>query len=142
MTESEVTTKSDEIQARKDRYLKIERVVDKLGRTLGLRRLKPTQKTKIKGMAPDLAGFDKITDEKTGNTVEIPRWGELLIVASVCEIDGTPIPFPKNRAELDAIHDRLDDEGLEAAGKVFLELYAKRTDEVDESLDPLDQAKN
>ena len=37
-----------------------------------------------------------------------------MMAASVCEVDGNPWPFPRNRAELDAAYDQLDAEGIEA----------------------------
>jgi hypothetical protein len=132
-----MTTASEEIIARKERYNRIERAPDKLGRMIGVRRLKPSQQLRIQEMAPGLDGAMSVTAEtKDGlQQIEIPRNSPLVIAASVCEIDSTPIPFPKNRAELDAVLDRLDTEGLEAAGKAlsgFLE----------EEIDPKELAKN
>ena len=48
------------------------------------------------------------------------------------------LPFPKNRGELDAMYDRLDTEGLFAAGKALNRLY----DAVQPLLPTLDEAKN
>jgi hypothetical protein len=37
-------------------------------------------------------------------------------------INEDPIPFPRNRAELDSIYDRLDQEGVAAAGAAVARL--------------------
>jgi hypothetical protein len=109
-------TASEEILARKERYSRIERASDKLGRMIGVRRLKPSQQLRVQEMAPGLDGTIAFTEESSGKSFDIPRNSPLVIAASVCEIDSAPITFPKSRAELDAVLDRLDAEGLEAAG--------------------------
>jgi hypothetical protein len=132
-------TASEEILARKERYSRIERASDSLGRMIGVRRLKPSQQLRIQEMAPGLDGSLSVTAEtKDGvQQIEIPRNSPLIIAASVCEIDSTPIPFPKNRAELDSVLDRLDNEGIEAAGRA---LGAMAMD--DAEVDPKEIAKN
>jgi hypothetical protein len=130
-------TASEEILARQERYSRIERATDKLGRMIGVRRLKPSQQLRVQEMAPGLDGAMSVTAEtKDGvQQIEIPRNSPLIIAASVCEIDSAPIPFPKNRAELDAVLDRLDNEGLAAAGTAMAAF-------IDEEVNPKEIAKN
>jgi hypothetical protein len=130
-------TASEEILARKERYNRIERASDSFGRMIGVRRLKPSQQLRVQEMAPGLDGAMSVTAEtKDGvQQIEIPRNSPLIIAASVCEIDSAPIPFPKNRAELDAVLDRLDNEGLAAAGTAMAAF-------IDEEVNPKEIAKN
>jgi hypothetical protein len=64
----------------------------------------------------------------------------MIVVASVCYISDengeVRIPFPRNRGELDAMYDRLDREGLGAAGRAMKRLNPP------EAVDPLAEAKN
>jgi hypothetical protein len=125
-----MTTASDDILARKERYNRIERATDGIGRMIGVRRLKPSQQLRVQEMAPGLDGTIAFTEESSGKSFDIPRNSPLIIAASVCEIDSAPIPFPKSRAELDAVLDRLDSEGLEAAGAALAK-FAADSSEVD-----------
>lgn len=107
-----VSTASDEIL---QRYRHIEREPDSLGRIIGIRRLRPSEQSKIVGYTPDLGGYDLIpslTDD--GKPKQFSHRMPLMMAASVVEIDGNPYGFPRNRAELDDMLDRLDAEGLEA----------------------------
>jgi hypothetical protein len=117
------------------RYSQVEREADTLGRVIGVRRLKPSEQTKVAGYCADLTGSEEILSD-TGEKLLIPHRMPLLIAAAVCEIDGVRIPFPRNRGELDAIYDRLDVEGLSAASTAM-----GRLNPVDSS-DPIDEAKN
>jgi hypothetical protein len=112
---------SEEFEAR---YIKIERVTDDLGRSIGVKRLKRSEKRKILEMA-------------TSDNVNVIA--DMTIAAAVREIDGSPIPFPKTRAELDAITDRLDDEGVLAASMAFSKILG--LDEESKS-DAVELAKN
>jgi hypothetical protein len=126
-----------ESQVKLERYSTIEKEADAFGRVIGVRRLKPSEQTKVAGMCAELVGSDEVDEYKdqiddegnpildeagnpvkvlTGNKALIPHRTPLLIACSVCMIDDARIPFPKNRGELDAIYDRLDVEGLTAAG--------------------------
>lgn len=133
---------SDEIIAR---YLKIERETDVFGRCIGVKKLKPDQRLKIVGMTPDLEGINQslsvpMKDDETGEVsvkeVSIPYRAQALFAAAVVEIDGTPITFPKNRAELDAIMNALDEEGMTAASIALGRLHS------DEPADQVSAAKN
>jgi hypothetical protein len=134
-----MTTESEVILAR---YQAVEKEADDLGRLIGVRRLKPSEQAKISGMTTDLNGYEEIDERDeagapTGKKAHMPTRLPLQIAASVCEIDGVRIPFAKSRGELDAIYDRLDAEGLAAAGRAFLRLTEKAG-----SLDAKADAKN
>jgi hypothetical protein len=64
----------------------------------------------------------------------------MIVAASVCEIDSIPIPFARNRPELDSIADRLDEEGLAAAMKA-LTRYQPKVAEGEEAGSAIDDAK-
>ena len=117
-------SKSEEIAARAAKYNRVERVADSLGRVIGVRRLKPSQQLRVEEYSSELTGVQTFTDEETGKQVEVPRRTVLFYAAAVCEIDETPIPFPKSRAELDAILDRLDEEGIAATSTALAKLGA------------------
>ena len=123
------------------RYQQIEKEVDGFGRIIGVRRLKPSEQTKVAGMTTDLTGHDvaPVQDPETGEGlfVNIPHRAPLILVASVCLIGESPIPFARNRAELDAVYDRLDVEGLMAAAKAM-----NRLNETEIVAEPLVEAKN
>jgi hypothetical protein len=110
-----VENKSAQILARKASYDRIERASDESGRVIGVKRLKPSQQLRIREMAPGLDGTVTVFDEKSGKLVEVAKITPLIIAASVAEIDQIPVSFPKSRAELDAMIDALDDDGLTAA---------------------------
>lgn len=129
-----MTTESDVILAR---YKQVEKEADALGRVIGVRRLKPSEQTKVAGMCSDLTGSDEVINEKTGEKVLIPHRVPLLVASAVCMIDDVHIPFPRNRAELDAIYDRLDVEGLTAAGTAM-----GRLNQSEHTEDPIAEAKN
>lgn len=119
------------------RYNETSKEADEFGRIIAVRRLKPSEQTRIGGMTAELSGHDEMINDK-GEKVQIPHRMPLMIAAAVCQIDDSPIPFPRNRAELDAIYDRLDVEGLAAASKAFIKLNVADLS----GIDPLDQAKN
>jgi hypothetical protein len=118
------------------RYNTIEKEADKFGRVIGVRRLKPSEQTKVAGMASDLTGSDEVT-APDGTKVQVPHRMPLLLASAVCMIDDARIPFPRSRGELDAIYDRLDVEGLTAAGAAMTRLSAAEGVE-----DPIEEAKN
>lgn len=110
-------------QELKDRYSAIERVPDALGRVVGVRRLKLSEQVRVEEMAPN----------SPGNVA--------LIAAAICELDGAPLPFPRDRQELDHQLDLLDLEGMQAASTAWAALHkpAKKADGEPES--DLDRAK-
>jgi hypothetical protein len=127
-------TPSEEIIGR---YARVEREPDALGRLIGVRRLKVSQQTKVSEWTPGLEGVSEVQvpetkDPETGETiparaVEISRRTQMLVAAAVCEIDSIAIPFARSRGELDAIADRLDEEGLVAAMVAYGRVHAAST---------------
>lgn len=102
-----MSTASEEILAR---YAQIERESDTLGRLIGVRRLRPAQQMRIA----------ELVDTERASAMAVFN-----IAAAVCEIDGQMIPFPRTRPEIDAIMDRLDQEGIQAASAALERLYEK-----------------
>jgi len=105
------------------RYNQVEKEADALGRLIGVRRLKPSEQTRLAGMTGDITGSEEVLDQE-GNKVLIPHRMPLMLTASVCMIDDVHIPFPRTRGELDAMYDRLDVEGLAAVGRASIRLVA------------------
>ena len=127
-----MSTQSEVILAR---YKRVEREADSLGRLIGVRRLKPSEQSKVSGYTADLTGYDEVTTQD-GQKINFPHRMPLAVAAAVCEIEGSPIPFARNRGELDAIYDRLDVEGLSAASRAVARLQDDATPE------PIVAAKN
>lgn len=127
-----MSTESEVILAR---YKAVEKEADTLGRVIGVRRLKPSEQTKVAGMCSELTGYDE-TMGPDDISVRIPHRMPLFIASSVCMIEDAHIPFPRNRAELDSIYDRLDMEGIAAAGTALARLSAS------EPANPVDESKN
>ena len=119
------------------RYKETAKEADEFGRVIAVRRLRPSEQIKVTEMTQNLDGVTENTTE-SGTVVQIPNRAPFLIVAAVCQIDDTYIPFPRNRGELDAILDRLDNEGLKAAITAFGKLAESSTVNVP----PMDAAKN
>lgn len=109
-----------ETEIKLERYSKVEREADAFGRVIGVRRLKPSERARVTGMIADISGEEtgKFKDPETGEDKDFsfPNRAPFFLAAAVCEIDTAKIPFPKSRGELDAIYDRLDTEGVLAAG--------------------------
>lgn len=95
---------SDEIKAR---YTSITRVADSRGRQIGICRLKVAQQARLM----------EFTESREPTLMAI-----MIAAASVREIDGLAISFPRTRAELDATLDVLDTEGLEVVAPAYIEL--------------------
>jgi len=126
-----------ESEAKIARYEKIEREPDEWNRVIGVRRLRPSEAAKINGMTKDLDGYEEVVNPDTGETMRFSYNTRHAVAATVCEIDQAPIPLARNRAELDAILDRLDDEGLRAATRALVRLVGTQV-----TTDPLAEAKN
>lgn len=125
------------------RYSEVAKEADDFGRVIGVRRLRPSEQTKIAGYTSELTGYDEQITAK-GEKIQIPHRMPMILAAAVCLIDDSHIPFPRSRGELDAIYDRLDVEGIKAAGTAFIKLEGGRrpTDENDVVVGPLDETKN
>lgn len=129
---------ADELEWRRARYAHIEREKDALGRVIGVRRLKLSERTRLTAMTPDLGGLDEV-QRPDGTIALIPQRAQYHIIAMVCQINDAMIPFARNRGELDAIMDRLDQEGIEAASTAVNRLIGG---EEAEGETHLDKAKN
>jgi hypothetical protein len=134
----QISSVQDELEFRRARYSHIEREADELGRIIGVRRLKLSEQNRLTAMTPDLTGLDEMQNPETGVTQLIAQRSPYFIVAMVCEINNAPIPFARNRPELDAVLDRLDIEGMRAAGRAVSRILEADADEGE----PLDKAKN
>lgn len=128
---------STESEIRLARYKQVEKEADAFGRVIGVRRLKPSEQARLQGMVADVVGED-LAELPDGTRIPIPHKVPIMLSAAVCMIDDVHISFPKNRAELDAIFDRLDREGIEAAGKGIMRLNSSDTSPED----PKAEAKN
>ena len=136
-------TKTEKLITDAAKYNRVERVADKRGRIIGVKRLKFSQQIKVEEMSPGLEGVTKVkgTDaDGIEREMEVTRRMPLHMAASVCEIDGHPLTFPKTRAELDAVLDMLDEEGMAAVMEAFAKL-SQGSEEVPGG-DIIDQAKN
>jgi hypothetical protein len=128
---------ADEVEFRRARYSHVEREMDVLGRMIGVRRLKLSERTRLVALTPDLGGMDEI-QRPDGSVMLAPQRSQYFIVAMVCEINDARFPFPRSRGELDAILDRLDQEGLDAAAAAVNRILAEDTEDGDQ----IDKAKN
>ena len=95
---------SEEILAR---YKKTVSKIDSLDRTITVGKLKPSQQVQVMTLAD--------TDLRAPLNI-------MQIAAAVRKIDDVPYPFPKSKAELMAVVDVLDDEGLAAALEATIEI--------------------
>jgi hypothetical protein len=121
-----------------DRYKEIVKEADTLGRVIGVGRLRLSQQIKIQEMTPGLDGEIESTGPD-GNPITISRRVVPIFVASVREIDGHPVMFPRNRAELDSIMDRLDEPGLIAVIKATERLsFSQRVSMPEENVDGME----
>ena len=87
--------------------------IDALGRRLALRRLTALDKLRLfKAAGPLLA--------------QNPPWlGTALLAASVTAIDDIPVPPPVSEAQIEAIVQRLGDEGINAVGAALVPAAAE-----------------
>lgn len=135
---------STETEVKLARYGERVKKADKLGRIISVGRLKPSEQVRISQYTSELTGYDEMTNDK-GDMVRIPHRLPLIIAASVRMIDDAHISFVRNRGELDAIYDRLDKEGLRAAGEAFAELNPQNEADLSDGtikIDPLAETKN
>jgi hypothetical protein len=81
---------------------RIEYVTDRLGRRLGVKRVSASLRRKV------LKALSAESGEK----------GQLFVMAATAcccvDIDGVPVPFPTTELQIDALVDRLEQEGLDA----------------------------
>lgn len=86
-----------------------EKVADD-GRTIKVRKLTPRRRMQV---------FAFVGSELAGNQQYMSM---AMIAASVVAIDGEGIPMPTSRREIEALVERLGDEGMDAAGRGVAEL--------------------
>lgn len=141
---------SEEIAARRLKYNTLEFATDSLGRVIGVSQLRPSEQVRLQEWTPGLSGMTPVTEddpksENYGKTYQISQRAPLMIAASVRQIDDAKFGFPKSRSELDAVFDRLDDEGIagaaEALGK-FQKKEDKKAEDGEETVPPETAAKN
>jgi hypothetical protein len=125
-----------ESEIKLQRYRQTEKEADVFGRIISVRRLRPSEQTKLAGMTAELTGADEVV-ASDGTKMLIQHRAPLMLAAAVCMIGENHITFPRNRAELDWMYDTLDVEGLAAAGKAMARLMATEV-----AAEPLAEAKN
>ena len=79
-------------------------VTDAQGRTLGVKKLGPLDRMKM---------FEMVGPENAKNE---PYLGYAILALHVTGIDGEPVGRPANRLQLEALVQRLGDDGLDAVG--------------------------
>jgi|GEM_PF-1990801 len=100
-------------------------VTDTLGRSIKVRKLKPSERSRL-----SLALGDAAKDQVF--------FGNAFLAAAVVELDGERIARPSSKLEAEVLMDRLDDEGLEAVGNAYVEHFAVKPLTAEE----VDAAKN
>lgn len=109
-------------------------VVDALGRSITVRKITPLLRMKF---------AEVVGAEAARNQVYI---GTAALAVCVTEIDGEKIAFPSTKRELEAIIQRLDEEGVDAVAKAVAELSGFTVNEDGEVVhvaqDPVPAAKN
>ena len=94
-----------------DKYKGIERETDSEGRNFGFRRVRLSERVKLDEWFPELRDRALV-----------------LIASSCCEFEGTKVPFPQNRDEVEFALDRLDDPGIAAGTKALAKIYGIKKD--------------
>ena len=83
-------------------------VQDKAGRVIALRRL---------GVVEQLRLFKVLGPELAENRAYV---GLARVAAAVAALDGIPVPFPAGEAGIEAVLERLGEDGVEAVGGALL----------------------
>ena len=91
-------------------------VTDKLGRVIGIRKLNALDRMRL---------FEIVGSDNSKNDQYL---GHASLAYAVVSIDGDPIPAPSNKRHLEALVQRLDDDGLAAIGLGTLENFASERD--------------
>ena len=109
----------EEIRAK---YAKTEKVVDKYGRIITVRLLTVSQRNDVR---------------KWAQTDDVTVLAPMTFAASVSSINDIPYTFPKTEAELKAVMDMLDDDGILSIAQGYQKLVPDTTEEQD-----IEAAKN
>jgi hypothetical protein len=96
-------------------------VLDAAGRTIVLRKPNPLQKLRF---------IDSMGDSSVNPLWTSHVW-PLMYVAS---IDGTTVPAPSQKTQIEALYQRLDEHGNEAVAQAFAEHFQAKRDEINEDL--------
>jgi hypothetical protein len=97
-----------------------ETVKDANGREIQVRKLRPRDRM----LLMELIGGD--------NAANGPYLGYATLAYSVESIDGKVQPVPRTKVALEALVQKLDDEGLDAVGEAFKKLYPNTSQTSDE----------
>lgn len=95
-------------------------VTDARGRVITMR--KPNPITRLR--------FIDAMGESSTNRLWVSNVWALMFVAA---IDGQPVPAPSNKNQIEALYQRLDDDGIEVVSDAFEQHFTEKTD-VDENL--------
>lgn len=95
-------------------------VTDDAGRSITLRTPRPLQRLR----------FIDAMGESSSNQLWAATVAPLMYVAS---IDGTLVPAPSTKAQIEALYQRLDDHGMDALAEGLKELFELDKAEVDEA---------
>jgi hypothetical protein len=93
---------------------------DAKGRQIEVRKLKPIEQ---------LWMLELVGSENANNK---PYLGYATLAYSVCKIDGQDVPRIRTKVALEAMVQRLDQEGLDAVGEAFKDLFPAETAQADD----------
>ena len=114
----EAPTPSKQVVAQSSNEVSVQ---DSAGRTIVLR--KPNPLTKLR--------FIDAMGESSSNKLWAGTVWPLMYVAS---IDGGAVPAPSNKAQIEALYQRLDEHGYEAVSVAHEKHFSQQGDSVDEDL--------
>ena len=90
------------------------------GRTIGIRRMQALDRLKM---------FEVVGAENAKNEAYL---GYAALAFHVCSIDGEAVSRPSNKIQLEALIQRLGDDGLNAVGEAVEEMFAPKADEAEQ----------
>jgi hypothetical protein len=100
-------------------------VTDSNGRAIKLRKITPLERMRL---------FEIVGPENVKNEA---YFGYAVLAAHVCEIDGDPVPHISSKATLEAVVQRLGDEGLQATSKGVAKNFLPPPQSDDEAIETL-----
>lgn len=92
-------------------------VTDAKGRAIGVKKMNPLDRLKL---------FEVIGGDNSKNEQYV---GYAALAFLVTSIDGDPVPRPSNKLQLEALVQRLDDEGMDAVAEHVYGQVAAKQDE-------------
>jgi len=99
---------------------KLSTITDSNGRSIGIKKMNPLDRLKL---------FEVIGAENSKNEQYV---GYAALAFLVSSIDGEAVPRPANKIQLEALVQRLDDEGMDAIG-AHLQAQAEAAEATDEA---------